>query len=493
MPNILWIQTDEHRPDSLGCYGSAWARTPNIDALAARGTAFRTAVCQSPVCVPSRASQLAARYPQELNTLHNDVGESELDGRSNEGPGDVFPPDTVTFPEVLEREAGYRTASIGKIHTPRHRTWQEVVPLVNDDRYSGYFGLNEAFDEQAHRVLKRPGATSVILAGTYPSAEDTPSRTITDQAIAWLREHGDSGRSFMLRASHNWPHTPVLPPPPFDEWYDPDDLPVRGFDEEAYRTRSAWDRATADLHRMCELTDEQTRQEWKDYMGLCAYVDHEVGRLLTALEELGLNEDTIVLFSADHGKALGEWGAGEKGFFDHEVWRVPFVWSWPGAVPQGVVRDDPCELIDTGRTLLALAGVESPVSWRGRDLFATDAPFFGGVFGQIGWPDAEAPIHRRQKPGTVEPWRESAFTDDHWKVMRMAVRTERYRLDEHWMRDGRRVAPDDADGNLFDLTEDPLERRNLWHDPAHAATLGALRSHLEDWFGSLDRPPATFG
>ena len=133
---------------------------------------------------------------------------------------------------------------------------------------------------------------------------------------------------------------------------------------------------------MRELSREQIRQIWKDYMGLVACVDHETGRMIAALEKFGVLDNTIVLFSADHGKALGEWGTTEKGFYDSEVWRIPFILAGPGVPTQGKVDHDICELIDTGRTLLNLAGLEIPPQYKGRDLL-NDAPH-EAVYGQIG-------------------------------------------------------------------------------------------------------------
>lgn len=479
MTNVLWIQTDEQRPDSLGCYGSSWARTPNIDALAASGTVFRTAVCQSPVCVPSRSSQLTARYPQEINTLHNNVGISELIPRDTIS---VFPEKTVTLPELLAERGAFATASIGKIHTPRPEMWQEVAPIVNDLRYAGYYELAAGYDESALKVIKRPGYTPVILAGTYPSLGENPSRAVTDQAISWLKERRGAG-PFVLRASHNWPHTPVLPPRPYDSLYDPGELPIRTFDAAAYRSRAAWDREVADAHRMRDLTIDQIRQIWKDYMGLCAYVDHEVGRLLQTVDELGLRQNTVILFSSDHGKSLGEWGATEKGFFDNEVWRVPFIWSWPGVIPMGAVRDEPCELLDTARTLFGLLGLAPHDTWRGRDLFSSRGPTPTAVFGEIGWPNSAAAIWSR--PGITRP-------SPHWQTLRVAVRTTQYRMDESWVRNGRRVASDEADGNLFDLLEDPGERTNVWSEKRYEGIVRELHGHLDHWFAGVDKPDEIF-
>jgi arylsulfatase A-like enzyme len=133
---------------------------------------------------------------------------------------------------------------------------------------------------------------------------------------------------------------------------------------------------------MQELPEEKIRQMWAQYMGLCAYVDFEAGRLLSALEKQGLAENTIVIYSADHGKGLGEWGASEKGYYDSEVWRVPMIWSWPGHIPEGRKETAPCELLDTAATLMNLTEMKDiqPGEWKGRDLFNAPAP--EGVFSE---------------------------------------------------------------------------------------------------------------
>jgi choline-sulfatase len=475
-PNVLWIQTDEHRPDSLGCYGSSWAKTPNIDALAQRGILYQNCVCNSPVCVPSRASQLTARYPQEVNVLANQVSdEHHVNDVAN-----VYPPGTITFPEVFEK-AGYATASFGKWHVPVHRTWQVNKSLVNLDEYSGYYALNAAYDESEHHVIKRPGGTPIILAGTYPVSEGYPSQVITDWAIDWLRSL-DQDQPFLLRVSHNWPHTPVLAPPPFDKLYDPADLPIRYFDEKAYQTRAVRDRRNADRQRMRELTREQIQQIWKDYMGLIACVDHETGRMIEALEKMGVLNNTIVLFSADHGKALGEWGTTEKGFYDSEVWRVPFILAGPGVTAKGKVDREICELIDTGRTLLSLADLEIPEVFEGRDLL--NEPSREAVYGQIGWPDQNAPIVQRFRE---KSWRAPTHT-----AMRSAIRTQRYRMDVTLYQDGDQVSIDRADGNIFDLELDPYETRNLWNDSRYTDMKLALWEKLLNWDARMERTPQVF-
>lgn len=453
-PNVLWLMTDEQRPDSLGCYGSDWAKTPNIDRIAAQGTVFLNAVCQSPVCLPSRSSQLSGRYPQEFCCLNNMI----------EAAGEGYPAGYTSFPRILE-EAGYSTANFGRFHNldPHSFAHNEIHMDGSMPECAGVFDLGEGLKDEDYHVIKRPGKhhRPLIIAGTWPGKE-TPSSRAADGAIGFLQNRKDD-RPFLLRCSFCFPHTPTMAPPPYDQLYNPDEIPIQWFDVEARNGRSDYDRVYADLHRMDELDEAQVRQLWKDYMGCCAYVDHQVGRVLSALEAAGELENTIIMYSSDHGKSLGEWGTGEKGTFDSEVWRVPFIWSWPGRVDQGVVRREPAEIIDTGRTLFGLLGLSDtlPKSWRGRDLFA-DTNGCGASFGVIRPPIEDIP-------------------DFPAHLMRVAIRTERWRMDLNWPLNGSRPADEETDGNLLDLVADPLEKMNLFKDSGSVDIVAELKSLLEGW------------
>jgi choline-sulfatase len=440
-PNVLWIMTDEHRPDSLGCFGSRWARTPNLDRVAQRGTVFHECHVQSPVCVPCRTSMLTGRYPQEINVYENSV--AFKDG--------ILDPSIKTFPELFAA-AGYRTCSLGKWHTPNHPTWQKAVNFTLMPKVAGYYSLPAPYSEAEHHVIKRPGGTSIILGGIYPEANwgETLSGHLTDMAIDWLKGAAKSDQPFLLRVSHLWPHTPVLDPRPWDQLYAPGDVPCRANNRQAYQTRAQYDRRFADRQRGMDIPLETWRQICAYYYGLVAYVDHEVGRLLRALDELGLAEKTIVALNADHGKSLGEAGLCEKGTFDREVWRVPMIISWPGHIPEGEHRHDLVELIDFGPTICAQAGIAKAPGMHGRDLFHSREP--EAVFGVIGL-----------------------------GVRRAAVRTKKYRFDCTVADDGGNVGFDRCDPNLFDLEADPFEERNLAQDPAHAAAVKEHYQRMQLW------------
>jgi len=450
-PNILWIQTDEQRPDSLECHGSSWARTPNLDQLARQGTVFHECHVQSPLCTPSRTSMLMGRYPQETNVLSN--APQFQDGYLHSSDKSFV---------NLFADAGYRTASIGKWHTPNHPTWQENEDFILFDisgtgkgrvEVADCFSLVPPYSEPEHRVIKREGPSPIIMSGVYPYHDwgATPSSHITDRAIAWLRDASTGDKPFLLRVSHLWPHSPVLVPPPWDKVCAPGDMPYRPLNRQAQAGRAAYDRDLIASVGATELPEAAWRRIMADYYGLCAHVDHEVGRLLRALDSFGLSENTIVAYNADHGKSLGEIGLSEKGCFDREVWRVPFLLACPGLVPEGAHRQDLMELMDFGPTLCALARVTYPSTMRGRDLFASSEPEM--VFGVI------------EAVGRV----------------RAAVRTRKYRFDCTISRDGEPVAPEACDANLIDLENDPLEEANLAHRPDHAAIAADLYQRVQRW------------
>ena len=444
--NVLWIQTDEQRPDSLGCYGSDWTRTPNIDALAEGGSVFRECYVQSPMCVPSRTSQLSGRYPQDLGVYSNHPFDVE----------GVLPTDLKMVPNLFA-DAGYRTASLGKWHTPRHDTWQELHDFPFFLQIADPLTVHPPFTDRGQRVIKNPGSfqaaakTPVIIGGTYPHHDwgDDPAQHLTDLSIEWLRHTARSGEPFFLRVSYLWPHTPVLVPEPWDRCYQPDEVPCRALDDVALRDRAAYDRRLAAVEQGMDLPLESWRRAAADYYGLCAYLDHQVGRLVRTLEQLEILDETIVAFSADHGRGMGEVGLCQKGTYDREVWRVPLVLSGTGT--RDGVRTDLCELVDFGRTLCGLVGIEPDPAMRGRDLFASTEP--DAVFGVV----------------------------DMYEDRRAGVRTRRYRYDCTVSSSGRATPPNERDPNLFDLFEDPNETVNLARDPSMAAVVADMNDRVDAW------------
>jgi choline-sulfatase len=462
-PNVLWIQTDEQRPDSLGCYGSEWAKTPNIDTLAANGVLFQHCITPSPICMPSRCSQLAARYPQELGIVDNNYYDQDH----------IFPEGTVTFPEIFAT-AGYQTASIGKWHTPRHPTWQYTDPFqwVPGSAYPDTFlpknGISGPEREKRYHVIHRPAGTPLILGGTYPDDSESDSHHLTNLAIDWLKENGKQ-KPFLLRVSHIWPHTPSLAPKPWDTLYDPKKIKIPAKNREAmYEDRSMLDKQLSDEQGGRKLSMEDWEWIAQTYYGLCAHIDDEIGRLINWLKDQDLLDNTIIIYSSDHGRNLGEYGACEKSTFDNEVIRVPFIISWPGHLPEGEVREDICNLIDTSRTLLPLAGLEPVPEMEGRDLFHSEQP--EGVYAMLDRGRKSIPEQR--------------FAQENQGFSRIFVRTDRWRYDYQVEIRGIRTNQKMQFPSLYDLENDPEEQHNLINNPEYKPIIEQLHRQLTDWYYS---------
>jgi len=460
-PNILWIMTDEQRADTLGCYGNAWARTPNVDRLAAGGVTFDCAIVQNPVCVPSRVSMLASRYARTVGTMRNI---DRLDTR-----GLVF------LPEVLF-QAGYETLNIGRIDCLRGR-----VDRRRQEGMVGFYGGHMGKARRPALSTFRPELTGperaqalgvtwppadrevgartrerVMLYGTYPGpVADTLEAIHTDMAIDYLQTRTDD-RPFFLRVSHLSPHTPVLPPAPFDRLYTPDQARVADPPAEALARKSSAERAHRDLFHLDRASEDVRARYRAHYYGLAAHVDGQVGRLLDALRDLGLEQDTVVVYNTDHGSMVGQMGGlVTKGPFDYDhTNRVPLLLSWPGTLPAGARVADPVEMVDLYPTLLGLAGVDAPSGLHGMDL---------------------GPVVRGRAPG-----RDAAFSEGgdgnpdrpDSPGMRYTVRTRTHKLTAY---------PALGQGVLYDLAADPQEIDNRFDDPALAEVRAALLGRILDW------------
>jgi len=385
------------------------------------------------------------------------------------------PKGVKTFVDIFN-DAGYQTATYGKQHTGFRINWAEQKSWVVNNVYAGMFSLNEKYNPDEYQLINWG---RIIRGGIYPGGDNNPSRNITDMGIQFLKRR-DKNKPFLLRISHNYPHTPVLPSKPWDTLYKPEELPIRYVDSEVVHTRSKWDRISSSRLQLDKVTKDDYDKSWQHYMGLCAQVDNEVGRLIKTLNDLGLSENTIILYSSDHGACLGEFGQTTKRTFDDCSWRVPFIWSWPGHISEGQVNNELAELISTGRTLLNLCSLDKmiPKSWRGRDLFSDPSP--DAVFGQIGYPNINSVVGEKFYTGARIDYGE----------MRVGIRTDQYRMDYSFMKEGQKLPL--ADGNLFDLVNDPRELHNLWDDGKFRKIKKSLARKIDTWFDNIDKPTDLF-
>ena len=446
-PNVLWILSDELRSDALGCYERSWGpvATPNIDRIADRGILFENNFCNSPVCVPSRVSMLTATHPERNGIYYN------------EGAWlDFKPPLRLeTFPEIFARH-GYRTATIGKSHGPKaYQPWQEKI-----EEGSGMAVFANAGGRLQPII---PSGLPAAVGGVYPEELPYPPEAVTRNALDWLSRKDD--RPFLLRVSYLQPHTPVFPPALFRRLYDPQDWPGHGWRDGDL---SEYDRRFAALVGGAGLSDAELRRAQADYHALVAWLDVQVGLLLSFLRVRGLAERTIVVFTSDHGASLGENGLLSKVVFAPQSHRTPLILSWPGSLPEGERRREFSQNLDLARTLCDLCEVAPSESFEGRSLVSADPP--DALFATIGF---GLPQSRASAAIGEGAWRNEAG----WP-RRGCIRTQQFRLDMNVRLNGGPVPLADEDIFLADWSADPLERRNLASEPNHAGVRRDLRTRL---------------
>ncbi|HEV2763061.1 MAG TPA: sulfatase, partial [Pyrinomonadaceae bacterium] len=375
--NVLFLISDDLRPD-LGAYGNTIVRTPNLDRLAARGVRFDKAYTQYPLCNPSRASLLTGRYPTRVGVLDNNTY-----FRAKH-------PDYVTLPQHFKQQ-GYATLRAGKIFhggIDDLPSWTEggepTDPAITNRgsnartpaRPQGTVGeAQETDDEDARRQRQAEGerrrAASdriVVLEGDGESHGDYQTAT---RAIRYLEEYRD--KPFFLAVGFVKPHSPPTAPRKFFDLYDPKRIPLPpdfatrpqappGFPELSVPRRNA------DLFIGRDSPPGEAREMIRAYYASTSFMDAQVGRVLDALERLGLCDNTVVVFWGDHGYHLGEKGKWSKAYSLFEVGtRVPLIVAVPGARAQASPR--PVELLDLYPTLAELCGLPRPQPGvRGRSL-----------------------------------------------------------------------------------------------------------------------------
>ncbi|MCD6552920.1 MAG: sulfatase-like hydrolase/transferase [Anaerolineae bacterium] len=455
-PNILWIQCDELRADALSCYPeNPWItpQTPNIQRIAESGVVFEQAFCPSPVCMPSRGSEMTSQYVPTLGVYHNVTSRNR--GQYH------FDTSWRTWTRVL-RDAGYRAVNVGKLHIIDYDAWDESL---SPPQFPNPRALIATQAEELGLVVL-PGI-QLIVGGTYPLTDGAwesfgPHR-VTTLALEKLTELQRRAQPWLLRVSFVAPHTPVLAPPPFDQLYDPGAFLDTG-DGERVAGLPAYERHVAELQESHVLTPAQVARARATYYGLMSAVDREIGRLLDRVPE-----DTIVLFTADHGTMLGELGRWQKQIFHYYVHRVPFILRAPGLASGR--RQAPMDLLDTGPTLLARCGVPIPDGFRGQDVLADG---FEGkdIFGAFGFGTRGAYLYEALERGPDCP-------------RRICIRSGSYRLDLNIRVGGRRTDPEAWDAFFCDRQVDPDERRNAWGDTETTETTAALVARLLAWYDAM--------
>lgn len=468
-PNIVFIFTDDHALQAISAYGSVINQTPNIDRLADEGMIFRNAFCTNSICAPSRAVIQTGKHSHLNGVLDNIL---------------VFDSAQVTFPKIL-REGGYQTAMIGK--------WHLKSEPVGFDFWKVLPGQGQYYNPD----FRTPDGRERI--------EGYVTDIVTDVSLEWLKNGRDKNKPFMLMTQHKAPHRAWLPGPNHLTMYDDVDIlePETLFDDYSNRAsgaaiqemeidrhmRFSWDlKVIPDMsdsvgykvwqQRMKRFNPEQQKAwetayepknevfkkagltgkdlvRWKyqryikDYLRCIASVDDNIGRLLDYLDESGLAENTVVIYSSDQGFYLGEHGWFDKRWMYEESLHMPFIVKWPGVTEPGSVNTDMVQNIDFAETFLDMAGLNIPSEMQGKSI----VPLLQGK--------------------TPDNWRKSIYyhyyeyPGAHMVQRHNGVRTERYKLINYY---------ELGEKELFDLETDPQEMKSVFNDPEYAE----IQTQLED-------------
>lgn len=455
-PNILWICTDQQRWDTLGCYGNPMVQTPNLDRLAASGTLFENAYCQSPVCTPSRASLLTGRYPRTTGCRQNGQSIS-----ANE-----------TLVTRLLADAGYNCGLSGKLHISAcHPSAAPIIERRINDGYAEFhwshhpepdWPTNEYSQwlQQCNlRLEKEPYQGSPYVERGMPP-EHHHTTWCAQKAIEFMEANAAFDHPWLFSVNIFDPHHPFDPPQEYLERYldKLDGIPLPPYKKGELLDRpifQAIDHEGAYGGEAGFPFDDMTERDHRlvraAYWAMCDLIDDRVGAMLDALDKTGQRENTLVIFMSDHGEMLGDHGIYLKGpYFYEPAIHVPLIISWPGKIPGGRRLQALTELVDLAPTLLEAAGL----------------PVFPAMQGHSLWPalteEQAAAKHREDiycEYYNAMPWHKSP------KAYGTMLRTERYKIV---------VAHGVSSGELYDLKDDPEETINLWNSAEH----GALKSEM---------------
>ena len=510
-PNVLFIAVDDLRPE-LGCYGSPIAVSPNLDALASDGLLFNRAYCQQAICRPSRASLMTGSRPETTGLFHNYVSLRELQK------------DILTLPEHFIAH-GYEAAYCGKIFhqgdTDDGRSWsrESVKKIPGLQKPKGGYALPENIELKSNNMkemLAKYGEAARRGLGSGPAYEkaDVPDTTYVDGfntqlAIATMKEMAAADKPFFLGMGYKLPHLNWCAPTKYWDLYDAKKIPM------ATETNAPVDGAAMGLHASFELRtragipksgplgEKLSRTLKHAYLASTSYVDAQIGKMVAALEEAGIRDNTIIIVWGDHGWHLGDMGVWGKATNYEIATRVPLMIWTPDMKTRGKKTDALVELVDIFPTLCELAEVPVPGHLEGHSfvklLDNPDLPWKKAAFSQYPNPALREWAANPLSQGMRETWfgplieevegRIKTQQGDKWNrelfeehLMGYTMRTDRYRL-VLW-RDHRDLSAEPVYVELFDHKTDPNETTNIAKD--NAAIVTKLTKQLQaGWQAAL--------
>jgi arylsulfatase A-like enzyme len=497
-PNVLVLMVDQQRADTLGCYGGFGAqvcRTPRLDRLAAEGVRFERAYTASPLCSPARASLMTGLWPTHHGMIFNSLGR---DGDFRQR-GRL--PDDMPALGRLFQDAGYRTSYFGKWHVGKDEDIRRLGfaegPPSTESRAHGMPAVRDypLIDPVQRRWLQNPTTYSAV---TPTEGEAFREIWICRRAQEWLRRHAvaHGGEPFLCFVSTPGPHWPCLVPERYAALYDWRTVPLPGNLEDTLEGKPVAHRVYRDeAGDSGSLSDDEWRKCLARYYAFVTLIDDAFGETLDVLDEVGVAENTIVVYLADHGDIMGAHRLFDKGpFMYEETVRIPLILRWPaGDFPPGVVVEPFVSTVDVLPTLLEAAALpipRSPYGPHGARVMAgpqgaspprpqttdTDSGSDGGIDGRSLWPLIRS--------GATAGWPGDAYSQFHGHGasrglydVRM-LRTERYKLVYY---------PHDVD-ELYDERDDPWELHNLAEQPERQPLRDGLQARLVRRMRDADDP-----
>jgi choline-sulfatase len=347
--NLLVIMSDEHNPKMLGCAGHPMVRTPNLDRLAARGTRFSAAYTTCPICVPARASFATGRYVHEIGYWDNAIA---YDGRV-QGWGHRL------------QAAGLRVESIGKLHYRRQEDptgfdVQHIPMHIKDGVGMVHLSIRGQFPGYTPPP-PRQGGGIVRSAGVGESDYTRYDRKIAAMACDWLRGAAGHDRPWVLFVSLVTPHYPLIVPEEFMQYYAVEDMPNPKLGPDSGYVHHPWLDELMSQQAGSAVSPAQHRLALAAYLGLCTFMDAQLGHVLQTLDATGLSQHTRIIYTSDHGENAGARGLWGKSVHYEESSRVPLIVAGDG-VPAGKVSATPTTLVDAYPSILQAVGLPLPGS-----------------------------------------------------------------------------------------------------------------------------------
>jgi iduronate 2-sulfatase len=450
--NVLYLVSDDLNCQ-LSCYGDPTVRSPRIDALAQRGVRFEHAYCQFPLCNPSRASFLTGLRPDQTGVLEN-----ATQFRKNV-------PDAVTLPQMFQK-AGYFVARVGKLYHYGVPTQIGTDGLDDPPSWMAKFNPRGRDKDDEPKIFSLTpgqfGGTPSWLAAEGEDREQTDAIG-AEMTVKLLEENKD--KPFFIACGFFRPHTPYVAPKKYFEMYPKDEIPLAQ-QKEGDREDIPEPALTTTRRDMDERLTREARQA---YFASITFMDQQVGKVLDALDRLGLADKTIVVFHSDHGYHTGQHGGlwQKQSLFEGSA-RVPLIVAAPGSKAAGKAAPGIVELIDVYPTLAELCGLEAPANLPGKSLAPqladAAAPTKGFALTQV---RRNAGMGKKKGAGGAKGAGNSFNA--------YALRTDRWRYIE-WDGGERGV-------ELYDHASDPHEFTNLAKDPQHAPTVAEFKSQLQRLVG----------